>query len=375
MSHRSGSASLPSVAVVLWLAMPALCSFSPAAAAAPLELYTVSVPLDPQNPQARDDADREALRRVLIRVTGSSDETQLQQLEQIFADPEHYVLRYRSGDNNTLQVSFDGDAIKRLLRQSRHAVWGGDRPLTLVWLAVDWGQGEREIVAADDALQSPDATRSIDRNRLLRERVEEIADLRGIPVVFPLLDAEDLENVSFSDIWGRFDDRLLSASQRYDATSVLVGRVRPATPQRNRWTYYFGDEQLTWSGEPEQVVNLLADELAAQFAIRGNAVLETYGLTVAGVDSVIAYGEVQRLMDGLGVVEDFRLRGAAGRKLEYRVRVYGGIERLRKALELSGFLQPSDIVETDDTGRIVLPDPNTLLFEYRPPPVTSQRRP
>jgi hypothetical protein len=50
------------------------------------------------------------------------------------------------------------------------------------------------------------AARSIDRNRLLRERIQATASRRGVPVAFPLLDTEDLQNVSFTDIWGGFDD-------------------------------------------------------------------------------------------------------------------------------------------------------------------------
>ena len=38
-----------------------------------------------------------------------------------------------------------------------------------------------------------------------RERILEIADRRGLPLVFPLLDTTDIQNVSFSDIWGGFD--------------------------------------------------------------------------------------------------------------------------------------------------------------------------
>src|SRR5690606_12687559 len=127
--------------------------------------------------------------------------------------------------------------------------WGADRPLTLVWIAVDWGQGEREIVASDDLDRAAAEARSIDRNRLLRERIQDVALERGLPIAFPLLDAEELELVSFSDIWGGFNDRLLEASRRYGADSILVGRVRADTAERNRWSYFFGGERRERSEE------------------------------------------------------------------------------------------------------------------------------
>jgi len=336
----------------------------PTAGFAAGDLYTVSVVLDPEDPDARNSAYRDGLNLVLIRVTGSEDEQQLAELSEIFSLPKNYVLRFRPGADNTLEVSFDGDAIERVLHRYRKTIWGDDRPLTVVWLAVDWGQGEREIVGADHARQSDDATRSIDRNRLLRERIEGTAQRRGIPMVFPLLDIEDLQKISFSDIWGGFDEQLIEASRRYNASSILVGRIRPDSQQQSRWTYYFGEEQIGWFGEPEAVAGLVADQLAAKFAIPGGSVLQNYGLLVDGIDSVVAYGRVQQLIGDLAVVENFVLRSVSGHKVEFSVGIYGGIDRLNKALELSGLLYPA--AEPDNFDEAPVAESSRLHFVYLP---------
>jgi hypothetical protein len=332
------------------------------------DLYTVSVLLDPEitdEREARGVAEHDALQRVLVRVTGSDNEEHLAELAEIFPNPSRYVLRYQSGHDGTLGISFDGNAIEKLLRQTRHTIWGDDRPLTLVWLAVDWGDGNREIIGSESGQQSPDATRSIDRHRLLRERVQETAERRGIPVVFPLLDIEDRQNISFSDIWGGFEEPLIDASRRYGASSILVGRVRPGSAQENRWTYYFGEEQLQMTGEPEAVTGQVADELAAHFAIQGDAVLQRFALTVDGIDSLVAYGQVQQLMDNLGVAESYSLTLVAGQKAEYQVNIYGGIDRLNKALELSGILHPALDLDEEFRERPNM-DPEHLQFVYLP---------
>ena len=106
----------------------------------------------------------------------------------------------------------------------------------------------------------------------------EIADKRGLPLAFPLLDTTDLQGVTFSDIWGGFDERIINASKRYDANSILIGRIRPASSQRNRWTYVFGDESRTWTGPPEAIVAQVADMLAAEFAVGGDTPLEKVAL-------------------------------------------------------------------------------------------------
>ncbi|MCH8059214.1 MAG: DUF2066 domain-containing protein [Proteobacteria bacterium] len=302
-------------------------------------LYTAQVALDQEEDDPRAIAYETALADVLLRVSGSELSADPEMIELLFPDPGAYVVRFRPGADDTLWVSFDGRAIEYTLRQSGQTVWDSDRPLTLIWIAVDWGQGEREIIASNDAQRSRDAARSIDRNRLLRQRVLDVAERRGLPVIFPLLDTEDLRNISFSDIWGGFDERALEASQRYNANSILIGRVRAASSQRNRWTYYFNDAKRSWTGEPELVVSLVADMLAAEFAISASTLLESIELSVSGIDSVAAYGAMQNMLSGMSVIESYSITEVHGDEIRYRVETHGGAERLGRALRFNGLIE------------------------------------
>ncbi len=326
-------------------------------------LYTAQVPFDQEERDPRARAYEAALADVLLRVSGSELSADAEMVELLFPNPASYVVQFRAGVDATLWVSFDGDAIENTLRRAGQTVWGSDRPLTLVWLAVDWGRGKREIIAADDQQRRRSEARSIDRNRLLRQRVLDIAERRGLPIVFPLLDTDDLKNVSFSDIWGGFDDALLEASRRYDVHSILVGRIRPMSSQRNRWSYYFGGEERSWSGEPELVVGLVGDVLAAEYAISGNAPLESIELTIAGIDSVDAYGAVQKLLSGLTVIENFSISEVEGDQIRYRVTVHGSAERLGRALRFNGLIEQIGF----DGDRLPIDSlHNSLEFFYSP---------
>lgn len=351
------------------------------AAAAAVEmtsLYSVQVPLDPNDPDSRNFAYQAALTEVLVRVTGTTAVVDSEEIAALFPNPARYVLRYHPGPDSTLVVSLDGPAIENVLRQTGATIWGTDRPLTLVWLAVDWGQGEREIVASDDPQRVSGDARSIDRNRLLRERVAEVATHRGIPVLFPLLDTEDLENISFSDIWGGFDDLLLQASTRYEAESVLLGRIRPRSLQPNRWTWYHAGERAGWDGEPEDMIHQLADSLAALYAVSGRAPIGTMRLIISGIDSVNAFGRLQRFMENLRGIDALMIESVAGDRIVYEVAIQGGTERLQRTLELSNMLEMVDpysegieVVPFDDdeypfrTFDSGVSERNTLEFLYR----------
>ena len=327
----------------LMISLVVLCLSTAAAAAVEMSsLYSVQVPLDPDDPDARNLAYQTALTEVLVRITGTTAVVESEQIAALFPNAARYVSQYRPGPDNSLVVSLDGPGIENVLRQAGAPIWGRDRPLTLIWIAVDWGQGEREIVAADDEERMSGDARSIDRNRLLRERVLEVAERRGIPVLFPLVDIEDLENISFSDIWGGFDDLLLLASARYQADTVLVGRIRTDSPMMNRWTWYIDEGRASWTGATEEVINLLADSLAARFGVDSQSPLETIRLTISGIESVKAFGRVQQFMENLRGIDAVMIDTVAGDRIIYEVKVQGGTERLQRALELSNMLELVD---------------------------------
>ncbi len=328
---------LPTLTLIM-LGMIAL----PAMAVEVTSLYTAQVPFDAQDPEARQLAYSAALAGVLERVSGSGVSTDPALIDSLFPNPATYVLQFRPGADNTLWVSFDGRAIESELRRAGQPVWGSDRPLTLIWLAVDWGQGRREILAADDDTAGEELARSIDRNSLLRERVLDAASRRGLPVVFPLLDAEDRSRVSSSDIWGGFDAALIDASKRYEVNSILVGRIRSSSSQQNRWSYYFGGQERSWTGTPEVVIGQVADLLAAELAIGGDASIETVRLRVAGIDSVQDYGAVQRMLSNLSLIDNFAITEVGDDTILYQVDAHGGAERLRRALRFNGLIEQSD---------------------------------
>lgn len=303
-------------------------------------LYSAEVVLDEEADNPREAAYRDALIAVLTRVSGMVILEDEETLDTVFPVPAAYVTQFRPGEEeNSLWVSFDGEALESVLRNNGFTVWGSERPLTLVWLAVDWGQGEREIIAAEDPDTIEQQARTIDRNRLLRERLLEIADRRGLPIVFPLMDTTDLQMVTFSDLWGGFDEHVLVASERYEVTSILIGRVRPMSAERNRWTYYFGEDQLAWTGPPEAVVGQVANLLAAEFAVGGNDPLVNVPLDVSGIETVDAYGSVQKLLSEVALIEAYRITEVTGDTVRYDIEVRGGADRLRRALSFAGLIE------------------------------------
>ncbi len=229
----------------LLLSLLCLMPLSPVRAEVVRDLYAATVPVPDQERDTRTRALTEALREVFMRVSGRDQLTLMEPgVEMALALPTRYVQRYRyalrehDGTRQlVLQVTFDPEAVNKVLRDSDLPVWGRNRPDVLAWVVVDDRHG-RKLLTSD----SPAS---------LREPIMTEAARRGLPLRLPLYDLTDRARLTLADVWGNFEDRILDASQRYQPRAVLVGRVyRTARHRwRSRWTLYNEGRRDDWEGE------------------------------------------------------------------------------------------------------------------------------
>ena len=351
---------------IVILSMAMLFALPGAAGAVAVDgLYTAEVPFDPNDPGSRTTAYERALQQVLIRVTGTEDAAFSPELKALFPNPARFVMQFRPGDGNSLWVTLDGAAIEQVLRSASLPVWGSDRPLTVLWIAIDWGQGQRELLTAQpDGGTSRQPAGAIDREQEMRERILRVAEARGVPLRFPTLDGEN-ENISFSDVWGGFHERLMDASRSYGASSILVGRIRPDLVERNRWNYYVGSQQRQWNGDIEDAIHLLADTMAGEFAFAGNAGIESVSLSVSNIGSAKAFATVQGLIDSLDMIDAYAIDAVNGERIQYSIRINGGARRLASVLDLHSELLASGISPLDP-GHSGSDSSETLYYDYQP---------
>jgi hypothetical protein len=159
-----------------------------------------------------------------------------------------------------------------------------------------------------------------------------------------------MQQIGFIDVWGDFDEPLIAASARYEAESVLVGRIRPEDPGLPRWTWYVGEERFAWPGEPEDAINQLANSLSARDAVRGDEEIERVTLTISGISSVRSFGQLQQYLANQRAIDSVAIESVQSDSITYEVRVRGGTERLERILSVSRLLEPADTALRYDRG-------------------------
>jgi hypothetical protein len=324
------------------LAVLAAC-VQPVLAATFPDLYTVTVPPDRTAADQRAAAEQAAMARLLIRVTGNRNAPLEPALQPLVASPREYLSSYGLDRQSRALVGFSRSQVERALNGLGMPVWGPERPLTLLWVAIDDGAGGRALLGANvGAEPGAEVTPTLAAlTAAVRAEIELAADERGLPIAWPLLDLQDLSAVSFEDVWGRFDDQILAASARYRADAVLIGRVRPGTLGNEvEWLFVNGTERQGLPGAAvRDGLDAAADRYAAELSTVGGP--STSAITVRNVATSADYGRVMSYLEQQSVLQRVDVESFGNGTLSLRVAARGDARVLERVRGLGGVLRPA----------------------------------
>ena len=325
------------------LAAAATLGAPPSMAATLVDLYTVTVTPDPAAADQREAAEQAAMARLLTRVTGSRNAPLDPTLQPLISAPRNFLSSYGDDREGRATVGFSRGQVERALTELGKPVWGPERPLTLLWVAVDDGAGGRALLGAAEAAEfgtpaTPQMTELLD---MVREEIVAAADERGVPIAWPLLDLQDRGAVEFLDVTGGFEDRIVAASARYRADAVLIGHVRPGTfGNEVEWLFVHGVERqaLPLAGIRDGL-DVAADRYAADLSTIGGASVTV--LTVHNVSTPADYGRVVSYLERQSILESVDVESFDNGTLGLRVAARGDARVLERVLALGGVLRPA----------------------------------
>jgi uncharacterized protein len=314
----------------LWLGVcagaAALCFADMSAALTRVELYQATAPLTERSEAGQQAAFETALRTVLVKVTGRPGVDQDPALAPLIASARRYVQQYRPAADNRLWVAFDGAALDRWLTQNNQPLWGGERPTTFVWLAVQTGQGATVITAEDTT--SP-----------IKAEFSAAAAQRGIPVLWPSAADLSKNHLDFAAVAAATPATLADLGHRSGGEGTLIGRAaNAADASAVRWIYLFQDRSSEFSGPATEAVNRAADTYAGLYAVTGT--LAPLDIEVTGINDLKEYASVQSYLESLAFISHVGVDSLSGNAVRFRLTARGGAESLQHALALNGRLQP-----------------------------------
>jgi hypothetical protein len=266
----------------------------------PVRIYEID--LDEQSPTAVQGA----MRQALVRATGRRESADDPALASLVNDAPRYVKTYGTGPRGEPQVVFDGAAVERAIAAAGRSGWDRERPFTLVVL-----DPPRARAAEDTA----------------RAELERVAAERGLPIsLIPLPLTDSAGNPLGAEA-------LLQAAQRYGGDEILVGRGADAGPDTPlQWTLHTRALNRSWSGPLAAAIDHTVDVLVPQPATSLADADATARVQIEGVNSLIAYAAVERLLQSTPGVRRANIAAADAGSVTFEVTARGGAAGLGQAL-------------------------------------------
>lgn len=308
-------------------------------------LYKVTLPVASQSQSALKKATRAGLETVFIRVSGSQGVINQQQIAETINNASSYVKQFRYARVNRpkggtqLQVSleFESEQVDKALRDAGLPLWPSNRPTVLVWMVVEDRKSRR--FASNDT--DPEVVRAIRRH----------ATRRGLAVKLPLLDLEDNLSVTPNQVWRLNSEKALLAAKRYEANTVLVGRVTHLNNGQwlGAWAYLFGEQRIRFDGDARSIdryisdgLDLVADKLAAQYAIvpvsaADNGLL----MRLTGINNFSDYARAISYLENVAAIRYANVINIQEDEIIVNLKADGLLEQLRQSLALDRRLQPA----------------------------------
>jgi hypothetical protein len=319
-------------------------------------LYEAELPVEGQSREEQSAVIREALKSVLARISGRDSASALAADESLIPNPSRLVEQFRYRKFKTdevipepadgakpytqmLWMRFTENALSDILVKQGLPIWGKSRPATLVWLVVD-DQKQRVLIGNN----TPHISRSY---------IEEEAKKRGLPIRLPLLDLADQSRLQITDVWGNFEDTILSASQRYQTEAILVGRIYLsfANTWNTRWTLYLEGQRQDW--EIANNVNLhdaviqgiskTGEDLSVKFAqVKDATETNTVMVQIKNITDLKTYNLTINYLQGLNIVSQINPYKVSKGSVIFEINSHSGRLGLAQAIAL-GHVLISDV--------------------------------
>lgn len=315
------------------------------------DLYHTEVQLTGSE-KAENMAKQEGLVNVLIKVSGQTDIAQNEVIKKALTQSDRYVtqmsfVEYKDGPR-AMRLGYNSNMVLNLLTQSEQSIWETPRKSVLIWVVNEYNN-QRSIIWEQS-------------NNSLITRIKDAANERGLPVMFPVGDFDDVTSIEIPDLWGNFKKPIADASERYTPQAILVVKVRG---NRSSWTLFDTTSQYlpTTSTKPLEgqesgavqladMVNHVSDYFANKYTKQlGAVVSQSEMISIEGIHSTRAFFAIEKQLKQLNSVASVQVDTIQGSTVTYTLNLLSDFERFNQELlsKNKGLSLIPDVMEEEST--------------------------
>lgn len=296
------------------------------------DLYHTEVQLTGSE-KAESLAKKEGLVNVLVKVSGQQTIADNEVVKKALTQSDRYVTQMSFVDYDdsprAMKLGYNSKMVLSLLTQAEVGIWETPRKSVLVWIVNEYNY-QRSIIWEQS-------------NNSLITRIKDAANERGLPVMFPVGDFDDVTSIEIPDLWGNFKKPIADASERYNPQAILVVKVRGNS---STWTLFDSTPQYlvttskksiegraSGSVQLADMVNEVSDYFAKTYTKNLAAVAsESETVSIKGIHTTRSFFTIEKQLQQMNSVASVQVNTVQGDKVTYTLSLLGDYQQFNDEL-------------------------------------------
>ncbi len=313
-----------------------------------IDLYQDDQLVLDQSESLRKQAVAKGLSAVLVKMSGQQQVLLNPLIKDALTRAESYLLRYSyesteetivlAGEQRQarrLRLFYSPTAVKRIMTSAQIPLWFENRPEVLFWLAGD-RQGKRLLDSESSVIKD----------------FKSVAYKRGLPLVVPLLDLNDRQQLPVARLWAMDEATIRQASARYSLDGILAGRVQQSGSQ---WSGRFllihkGQRQYftATAATSQNLANRIIAQAAAYYATQDAVVVNeehtapSMTVTVDNIQGFEHYAALLTLLEELPIIAAVMVSHVDAETVTLELSYSGTTDKVLSALANVSLIQQVD---------------------------------
>lgn len=307
-------------------------------------IYEVNIELSGSDKTSIEEGMREALKTLMIKITGSTDIALSSNLNQLYRNPEKYINQYKlkvSDEVINANFFFEGNKIRNFLSDNQLPLWLLKESIVMVYIPC-------ELESSVNILESFDRKKC----NALKGNLSRLSEKRVVELAYPILDFKDLiyldslSSISYSAFMNktirRYSLENWIACFIRDDFGVLLEKANCISSVSNS------------AANLDQVFDSLINSINSRNSLIVNKKESTKNkVTIEGIFDYFTLEKVTEELRSQIIVTELNLDSVSKASIEFELSTYGSIEDLKNLLNIN-----SNFIQSENSSE------NKLIYKY-----------
>ena len=306
--------------------------------------YEVEIALNGSDKTSIEEGMQEALKNLIVRITGSTAVALDRKFNELYRNPEQYINQYKLNSSDGVINAiffFEGGKIRDFLSDNKLPLWLSEESLVMAYIPC-------QLKSSVNLLDTADA----ESCNILKENLSSLSEKRIVELSYPILDFRDLNYLdSLSSV--SYSAFMNNTIKRYGLENWIVCLIR------DDFGIILEEEECfsSLSNRPnnlDKTFNNLINKINLKNSLVVNKKKKTNSrVSIKGVLDYFTLEKVTEELRSQIIVTDLNLESINKASIDYEISTYGNVEDLESLLDIN-----SNFIKLEGPSR------NKLIYKY-----------